>query len=117
MCSHGRASSNDAVMRDGSELGRQWWQWPHSREGEPSETKGEAEGELRRLFNDAGAWTHGGARGKRRRHELGMAATRSDTRRPHRHFTEHLASDGVGEVEHRFGPSTGRIRSWAQKQN
>jgi hypothetical protein len=41
----------------------------------------EAEGELGRLSNDALMRTLGGACGKRRR-ELGMAATLSDTRRP-----------------------------------
>jgi hypothetical protein len=74
-------------------------------------------GELRRLFNDTGVCPRGGAHGKRRRRKLGMAATSSDTRRPYRHFTEHLASDSEVEVEHQFGLSTGRIRSRAQKQS
>jgi hypothetical protein len=101
----------------GALLSWQWWQWPRSREGGPSEAKGEVEGELRRLFSDTRARPHGGAHDKRRMCELGMAATRSDTRHPYRHFTEHLVSDGEVEVEHQFGLSIDRIRSWAQKQS
>jgi hypothetical protein len=53
--SHGRASSSDVVRWGSSELGRQWWQRSRSREGEPIKAKGEAEGELERVFNDVGA--------------------------------------------------------------
>jgi hypothetical protein len=55
--------------------------------------------------------TRGGDRAAARRWGAasGMVATRSDMRHPLRHFNEHLASGGVGEVEHQFGPSADRI--------
>jgi hypothetical protein len=63
----------------------------------------DGEGTLVLLFFGSEAWTRGGARGKRRKRELGMAATRSGTRCPHRHFPEQLVGHEVAGLEHVYG--------------
>jgi hypothetical protein len=39
-----------------------------------------------------------------------------DTRRPLRYFVEHVARDGVAQVERVFGLPTGRIWRWAKNK-
>jgi len=69
----------------------------------------EAQG-ARRRDREAGHASAAGARCSR------MAATHRARVAPLRHSTEQLAGIGVGMVERRFGPATGRFGSWAQNE-
>jgi hypothetical protein len=69
----------------------------------------DGEGTLVLLLFGSEARTRGGARGKRRKRELGMAATRSGTRCPLGHFSEHVAGSEAINVGHDFRPVAGRI--------
>jgi hypothetical protein len=67
---------------------------------------------------DSGVWTregHAVEDGSGWPHVIHGGAA-SSAWRPHRHFIERVAGDGIGSLVSSFGPSTSRMLSWALNQ-